>query len=41
MEGFGSIYALLGKHVASGAPYLDSMAHSKCATVVTPLNFNL
>jgi hypothetical protein len=22
------------------APYLDSVGHSKCASIVTPLNFN-
>jgi hypothetical protein len=32
--------ALLGKQVVSGAPYFDYVAHSKCVTFVTPLNFN-
>jgi hypothetical protein len=36
-----SLHALLGKQVVSGAPYLDSVAYSKCTTVVTLLNLIL
>jgi hypothetical protein len=31
---------LLRKQVVSGAPYFDSVAHSKCVIIVTLLNFN-